>query len=184
MRTGRTILISLTFVFFISIAFGYIFALKYEPLTKNMVENLFSEFGFVGSLKHYEVFAFIFLNNTLKAFSAMILGVFLGIVPLLFVVFNGIVIGVVVGYVGMEIGILRTLLLLIPHGILEIPAILVSCAYGFEMGIAFYRLLRGERISLDAVILEHLKKFVKIPLPMLLVAALIETYITPVVGGL
>ncbi len=170
-------------VFILSIILGMLFADITENTAQNFVNQTFQQFKFVGNLKHYELFAFIFANNSLKAFASMILGIGLGIVPVLFVALNGITIGMVVVIVGGKMGILSILALLAPHGILEIPALLLSSSYGLDLGVATFKRLKGEEIDLNLVLLNCLKRFAKIPLPMLLIAAFIETYITPIIAG-
>ncbi len=177
-------LLAVSVVFILSLVSGYFFAFKMEEMAQGFVNQTFQQFEFVGDLEHYELFAFIFANNSLKAFASMILGIGFGIVPLLFVVLNGVIIGIVVAVVGSKIGMLPTLALLIPHGILEIPAILISTSYGLDLGIASFRRVRGEDVDLNDTLIKNLKKFAKVPLPMLFMAALIETYITPVLAGL
>ena len=171
-------------IFVLSLVSGYLFAFQMESMASSFVNQTFQQFEFVGDLEHYELFAFIFANNSLKAFASMILGMGFGIIPVLFVVLNGVIIGIVVAVIGSKMGMLVTLALLIPHGILEIPAILISTSYGLDLGIASFRRLRGEDVDLNEALIKNLKKFVRIPLPMLLVAALIETYITPMFAGM
>lgn len=82
---------------------------------------------------------FIFLNNAIKSILVIYLGALFGILPFFFLVVNGMLIGYLLktsaelhggGYV-MEL-IVKGLL---PHGILEIPAIIIACAYGLRFGV-------------------------------------------------
>ena len=171
-------------VFTISLFSGYAFALSVTDMARDFVNQTFQQFEFVGSLEHYQLFAFIFANNALKAFMSMILGIAFGIIPVLFVMLNGMIIGIVVGVVGEKMGMFTTLALLIPHGILEIPAILISSSYGLDLGIDALKRLRGDNIDLNSSLLRNLKKFARIPLPLLIIAAFIETYITPLIAGI
>lgn len=81
----------------------------------------------------------IFLNNAIKSILVIYLGALFGILPFLFLIVNGMLIGYLLktsaelhggGYV-MEL-ILKGLL---PHGILGIPAIIIACAYGMRFGV-------------------------------------------------
>ncbi len=175
---------SITLVFLISLLAGYWFTVTDASDARSIVESTFSGFEFVKNMEHYELFLFIFMNNTLKSFMAMVLGIGFGIIPVIFVVLNGAIIGVVVGVVGTEFGAYRTAMMLVPHGVLEIPAVLLSCAYGLELGMLAWKRYRGEDIDLNQTLLTYIKKFARVPLPMLFVAALIETYITPLVAGM
>ncbi len=176
-------LLLITTVFVMSVLSGYFLGTFLNDTAENFVNQTFQQFEFAKDLEHYELFLFIFSNNALKSFASMILGISFGIVPVLFVVLNGLIIGVVVAVVGAKMGLFLTVALLIPHGILEIPAILISSSYGLNLGMETFRKFRGGDVDLNRCLLENLKKFAKIPLPMLLIAALIETYITPLVVG-
>ncbi len=174
----------MTAVFLIFLSLGYLFGLTYEHQASKMIKETFSSFKFIKKWESYKIFAFIFINNTIKAFAAMILGIFFGIVPTLFVLSNAFLIGVVVSVMSKKMGFLKVVLALTPHGILEIPAILISCAYGLNLGIAFYKKIRGADVNLNRLLFQSIKSFVKIVIPMLLVAAFIETYITPLIASL
>ncbi|WP_456368814.1 stage II sporulation protein M [Geoglobus sp.] len=176
------VIVSLIFV--ASLVAGYVFSTAHVEESREIVSSTFSGLQFVKDLKHYELFVFIFMNNSLKSFAAMILGIAFGVAPVIFVVLNGVIIGVVVGVISPEFGLYRTAMMLIPHGVLEIPAVLLSCSYGLELGIYAWRRYRGEDVDLSRVLLEYIARFAKLPLPVLLVAALIETYVTPAVAGI
>ncbi|MFC6335076.1 stage II sporulation protein M [Paenibacillus septentrionalis] len=81
---------------------------------------------------------FIFFNNAIKSVLVMFLGAFFGIVPIFFLVINGMLIGYIVkltvdGQIAISLFdlIVKTLL---PHGILEIPALILVAAYGLRLG--------------------------------------------------
>ncbi|MGO4549005.1 stage II sporulation protein M [Paenibacillus sp. 2TAB23] len=134
---------------------------------------------------------FIFLNNAIKSIVVMYLGAMLGILPFFFLVVNGMVIGYLLkgmaelhggGYV-LEI-IVKGLL---PHGILEIPAIIIACAYGMRFGVLVFKALGSLMFvrSKSGRLGEELEGFVARTVPMmvvltisLLLAAIIESTFT------
>lgn len=126
---------TLALLFVLTTLASYNFAIENPDSAKEVVDSLFSQFNFVIELPHYLVFLVIFLNNSIKAFLAIILGVLL-IPPIFFVLTNGFILGIVVGVKGAELGLIKTLMMILPHGIIEIPAMIVSAAYGTEVGIA------------------------------------------------
>ncbi|WP_253944943.1 stage II sporulation protein M [Paenibacillus sp. NEAU-GSW1] len=87
---------------------------------------------------------FIFLNNAIKSILILYIGSLFGIVPIFFLVFNGMIIGFLLQRVaeanGTE-GLLATLIGLLPHGIIEIPAIVIASAYGMKFGALVWKLL-------------------------------------------
>ncbi|OBZ15283.1 stage II sporulation protein M [Bacillus sp. FJAT-26390] len=82
---------------------------------------------------------FIFLNNAIKSILVMYLGALFGILPFFFLVVNGMLIGYLLK-TSAELhggGFVAELVIkgLLPHGILEIPAIIIACAYGMRFGV-------------------------------------------------
>ena len=169
-------------VFFIASAIGYVFASNNPNAGKSFVEQLFEGFRFIDFSNPLEVFGIIFLNNTLKSLISLLTGFFFGIFPLFFIFINGYLIGVVVFVKGSEVGIQTILLALLPHGIFEIPAVILASAYGMRLGSLFYRkVFKGETIDMGDALRFFLRKFLKIIVPILLVAAFVETFITPAI---
>ncbi|MGG1635994.1 stage II sporulation protein M [Paenibacillus sp. MCAF9] len=134
---------------------------------------------------------FIFLNNAVKSILVMYLGALFGVLPFFFLVVNGMMIGYLLkttaelhggGYV-MEL-IVKGLL---PHGILEIPAIIIACAYGMRFGVLIFKAV-GSLVfarSKTGNISRELESFVVRTVPVmviltitLLIAAVIESTIT------
>lgn len=135
-------------------------------------------------LSRPELFVFIFLNNTVKALVMMYLGVGFGLVPLVFMFFNGMAIAVIVGGLSLSIGVGTAMTALLPHGLIEITAILLAAAVGLRLGWAFARRLRSQAVPLKAYLTDAWRFFLRLLMPMLLLAAVIETWITPVVMAL
>ena len=113
-------------------------------------------------------FVLILLNNVLTCFLNIVLGPLLAIAPLASAVFNGGLIGCLAQKEGLIIfvGIL-------PHGIFEIPALLLSAAIGLRMGreILKNRMMR----DLKGELRRGLRVFLVLILPLLLIAAVIES---------
>lgn len=113
-------------------------------------------------------FGLIFLNNALTCFLNIVLGPLLAIAPLASMVFNGGLIGCLAQKEGLIIfvGIL-------PHGIFEIPALLLSGAIGLRIGREVLK-NRAER-NLKSALNKGLRAFLVLILPLLLIAAVIES---------
>lgn len=134
-------------------------------------------------------FMFIFLNNTIKSILVIYIGLFFGILPILFLLINGMILGYLYYYVVIlhESGTLGQLVVgILPHGIIELPIIIIACAFGIRMGVLVFKKIGGLFIP------EHRRKkgemmdfMIRTPVFMLfitvslLAAALIETFITP-----
>ena len=71
---------------------------------------------------------------------------------------------------------------LLPHGIFEIPALILASAAMLRIGVVLVTPQTGR--SMGEVLLEQLADWTKVAvglvLPLLLIAAVVETYVTPV----
>ncbi|XEC94584.1 stage II sporulation protein M [Paenibacillus tarimensis] len=87
------------------------------------------------------MFGLIFLNNAIKSVLVMYLGVVLGIVPILFLLINGMVLGYLFTKLADQGANVLAIFVkgILPHGIIEIPAIIVACAYGIRFGMLSLR---------------------------------------------
>jgi stage II sporulation protein M len=84
------------------------------------------------------------LGNNLVAVTVMLLGaVSVGTLTVFALLLNGFVVGFVVELALREASALEVVLLIAPHGVLEIPAILLVAAIGLRFGHRTYRYLRG-----------------------------------------
>ncbi|AAL81757.1 sporulation protein [Pyrococcus furiosus DSM 3638] len=131
----------------------------------------------------FKMFVFIFLNNTRVAILSALLGIAFGIVPLLIMFFNGLVVGVVVVHVSRSLPITKVLLSIVPHGIIEIPALALAGTAGI---LWFSEILHGKG-SFGARVQIGFKKMLRIlgiSIVLLLIAAFIEAFITPKLAGL
>lgn len=154
------------------------------------VESLRDVAQQLGSSNHPQMyfFVFIFLNNAIKSIAFVYLGVFLAILPLIALVTNGMVLGFVMLHPAQELPFMTLLVKgILPHGIIELPAIIVACAYGIRIGVLALRWLaslaipRERRSEAGA----QLVRVLRLTLPLsgvltvaLLVAAVIESTIT------
>jgi len=169
---------ALTLLLIISGTLGFVTALQFPIDTSVAVDKASEDLSFIKNLTHLDIFLFILLNNTLKAFIIMLLGVLWGVIPVLFILFNGYAIGIVTAVVGVNTGFMSILLGTIPHGIFEIYAILLAASYGVWLGEKFVKKLKNKSIPLVSYIKISVSKFFKIVFPLLILAALIETFTT------
>jgi len=183
----RTLLLS-TILFTTALIAGY--SLGFHPsITEGQgADDFFNEFrdlfaGFA-ELTRTELAAFIFVNNAVKSFVFMILGLALGTLPAFFLIINGGVIGLVINLTNVTIGPAFIIAALVPHGILEIPALLYAAALGFKVGSQVWNRIRKQRSFVKDSLSTGVKSFLRLVLPMLLLAALIEAFVTPEVIAL
>jgi len=165
------------------IAFLVVGATLPRTFQEAFTETLGRQFAPIVNLPPLMIMITIFLNNALKSFVAMLLGVFFGIAPIAFVAINGLIIGLVMSVFTQAQGPLATVAAILPHGVIEIPAFILSSAIGVRLGIRFYKRIKGEH-GLGMEMIAAILFFLVYLLPAFLVAAFIEAYITPLILSL
>ncbi|MFD1428178.1 stage II sporulation protein M [Kroppenstedtia sanguinis] len=94
----------------------------------------------------WAAFGLIFANNMFASMTMIGTGLFFGIYPLMGLVFNGMLVGVILGTASEQSGIHPLTLFItqiLPHGILELPAVILAVAYGIRLGILVFRSMIG-----------------------------------------
>lgn len=127
----------------------------------------------------FSLVGFIFVNNAVKTLLVILLGVILGLPSLLFVLVNGYVIGIMTAVVQSELGYGVLIASLAPHGVLEIPAMLLASGLGVQVGHAVLLRFTEQRHEVRNVLECGLKIYARWILPALLVASVIEVLVTP-----
>jgi stage II sporulation protein M len=123
----------------------------------------------------------IFLNNAFVSLLFLVLGLVFGVLPLLFIAFNGYVVGVISHMVAQERGLLFIFLALLPHGILELPMVFLAAGIGLRLGHQAFSALIGRPTEIKKEFKEGLRFYFHWILPLLFLAAVIETFITPLI---
>ena len=126
-----------------------------------------------------DMIGIIFFNNLKASFFAVVLGIGIGIFPLVTVVINGYLLGFV-SREAVNIGGLSALLLLVPHGIFELPAVIFSIGIGLKIGGDMFSGDAGKKLEYN--IKESLRFFVLVVFPLLVVAAVIEGLLIGMMG--
>ena len=177
LREIKKPLIFLAILFVFSAWLGFYSGRVHPTEAKELLEKLSQDLGTLKNINAVAMFLFIFANNTIKSFAMALLGTFFGIVPALFIVVNGLLIGIMSSVVVANRGAEFLFVGTAPHGILEIPAFLIAGAYGMRLGRKYYRSLRyGDPFK---PLFSHVfRKMLKIVLPLLVAASFIETFIT------
>ncbi len=157
-------------IFFIFTFIGF-FVSPPEVLFNEILKFIQDLVEKTSGMSYLELIRFIFLNNLGSSFFGMILGVFLGIFPVISIISNGYLLGFV-SSLSVENNGLTLLYKLLPHGIFELPAIFISLGLGLRLGGFIFRKKR-ERTFWE-YILESLRVFFFIVIPLLIIAAIIE----------
>ncbi|MNZ88106.1 hypothetical protein D3C78_1069890 [compost metagenome] len=149
-----------------------------RELSRKLSETAIPELSF---------FTFIFLNNAIKSVVVIFMGALFGVIPLIFLLMNGVILGWVVAMTASQGADLFDLIVrgLLPHGIIEIPAIIIASGFGLQFGYLVLKGLGelGARDSSERTV--DLKAFMRSAgrgtfwiVILLLVAAVIESTLT------
>ncbi len=165
-------------IFTTSTLLGYAIAQNYPAETQTIIEEIKKMFLFEEETTQWELFLFILENNITKLFIILPLGIFAGLIPFFSVSFNGFILGAFAEIVSQEASWLFFILGITPHGIIEIPVLILSSAIGIRIGkVAFYRIF-SKKESFQEEFAKALKFFILVLIPLLFIAAFIETFIT------
>ena len=151
-----------------------------DKIPIDLLEELLGTLPDVGNMNLLTLFLFILGNNLFKSLLWMLSGVLFSVPSLLFTVLNGFFIGWLSHSVRIENGLLFTVVALVPHGIIEVPTVLLSSAAGMALGYQLVNRIRG-RGSLRAELGKALRLFIWRIAPLLLLAAIVEVTVTPLV---
>ena len=99
-------------------------------------------------------------------------------VTLFILLTNGLIIGSIVELVREQQGTVFVFVAILPHGIFEIPAFLLSGALGLLLAKSLYDEWNGAG---DAAVeaAHHGLKFITYVIPLVILAAFVEAFITP-----
>ena len=155
-------------IFVFAILIGYLFPIFFADQINSYIHDLVAK---TDGLNNVQLISFIFFNNTFVAFISILSGILLGVVPIINTAVNGYVIGFVVNLAISKGGVI-SLWSLLPHGVFELPAILISLRLGIKIGSFVFR--RNKKLTFKYYLLNSLKVFVFVVIPLLIIAAIIE----------
>lgn len=138
-RYRKYILVA-TILFVAGIIIGVAASLYYPTLIKEAITLLEQELARLAK----DVFTSspsrgimtLFLHNVRAVIMVAALGIILGIYPIFAMLLNGLIIGVVGIFSAPYTGLIGFLAGIVPHGIFEIPALLIGAGLGLRLGLA------------------------------------------------
>lgn len=175
----RPYLVTSIALFVTGIVIGLILMSRYPAIAGYFEDTLANFVQRFAGMSRLRLAVAIFLNNVLKTLVAIVFGSFLGIIPAIFLLANGLALGIAWSLSAAARGPWVSLLSLLPHGILELPAVFLGTAIGLRIGLAaFRRLSQHSEISLASELVLGFRYFCTVILPLLGAAALVEAFIT------
>jgi stage II sporulation protein M len=161
-----------------------VLAVVYFPQVAAQLQELLKQFAkMFRGLPKLQLAVAIFFNNSLKTLLVILLGPLLGIAPVIFLILNGAILGAVVPVAIATRGLWPAIMTIVPHGVLELPAIFLGTSIGLRLGMHPVRRLAGKsHTTLLEELAYGLRIYFKVILPLLILAAVVEVYVTPLVA--
>ncbi|MCI0768191.1 stage II sporulation protein M [Bacillus sp. TL12] len=150
-------------IYITSTIFGFIFA-----------QNLEDSFDTINNI--YEKTPFDYILHNGKILLALILGVItFGLSTIYMVIMNGVFLGLSIYHTYHSQSILFTILSILPHGIFEIPAIILASSLGLSPLYMIFKTLKGDKLKIS---FKTISINILIIISLLIIAAIVESYIT------
>jgi stage II sporulation protein M len=166
-------------VFGIGIAFGLVTPASIISLLSEELTALEELGGMLAPFKVSTVI-FIFIKNAVALLFSFALSPIFCLAPILTLSVNGWLLVLVSSMIIEEKSLGFVLSRLLPHGIIELPALFIGEAAALSFGaMAMVALFKKEKRNLLLPSLRQNLRYLSIALALLLPAAIIETYITP-----
>jgi stage II sporulation protein M len=169
-------------LFAAGIVWGLNTPLDSAPLDEN-VDSIRKLAEFLSTQARPTAFLLLFLKNVVAVALSFALSPFLLLVPVFALFINGGLLGAVAVAAAQEKSLLFVAAAILPHGILELPAFFIGQAAALSFGVAAMLALvsRSRRAELGGNLRRNLR-YLGLSALLLLPAAFIETYITPVLA--
>ena len=168
------------FLFGVGVAFGLSTPTGIARLISEDIAALKELAGLLASLPLALVVVIIFTKNALALLLSFVFSPIFCLLPILTLTINGWLLAFVSVIVSQEKSIGFVLAGLLPHGIFELPALILGEAAALSFGtVVILALFKKERRNLLLPSLKQNLRYLVVALALLLPAAIIETYVTP-----
>lgn len=188
LKSMKHYIIAATLVFVVGWIIGFTNSEQFAAFIEQQLKGIEDIASRVQEAKSPQLTLFwlIFFNNVMVSLLCIFAGIFFGLLPLFSLLVNGMVLGYVGAVQGSGDQWAFYLKGILPHGILEIPAIIIACAYGIRFGMTA---LKGIFTIVSPRLRKNIRNefvgLVRLSLPLslflgvvLLVAAVIESTVT------
>jgi stage II sporulation protein M len=182
-RSLFKIFIALAVLYLLSAAAGYIVSIQNPEFADrifNSIKESYESKGLLDVSSNFDLFLLVFFNNAVAAFVSLVSGV----IPFLClsaisVVGNGFLLGVIGAVVlSQGKGVLAALMSLLPHGIVELPVFFYASSLGVYLMLNISKKILGQPVRIRSVFKNSIRSFIIIVVPLLLLAAFLEAYVT------
>ncbi|HEX54888.1 MAG: hypothetical protein DRO90_00150 [Candidatus Altiarchaeales archaeon] len=180
LRKNINLIIISLIIYILGVPFGFLYHRESKEFLIPILDKIKESFTLDS---RFEIAINIFLNNLESTLILFVSGTLI-IVPFIILFINGFVMGFVFRLFIQERDLILFFSALLPHSIFELTAIFISSALGIRIGIT-YLIPRGDRIKkVSIAIREGILVYLILVVPLLIIAAFIEAYISARLVGL
>ncbi len=177
-KKSRNFIYAIAILFVLFVFLGFVIPAP-EAIMQKLLELIEGLLAKTKGMSGIQITSFIFFNNIQSSFFGMIFGIVFGIFSVFTTIINGYLLGFV-AYETVKVEGVFILWRLLPHGIFEIPALILSMALGLKLGTFAFK---KEKVkSFRDYFWNSLRVFIFVVIPLLLVAAIIEGILISIVG--
>lgn len=167
-------------LFVIGLGWGLVTSVEAPDILTENAAALEEIADFLVPLSQPSVFVFIYAKNVAAVLVSFALSPLLCLIPVIALALNGGLIGLVSALVVQEKSLAFLLAGILPHGVIEVPALIIGEAAALNFGTAvMLSLFRQDKKERFLTALRQNTRYLVISLILLFPAALIETYLTP-----
>ena len=189
-HSGRLSSLGRTLSFGVLVLLGFAAGMIFPDMAQQILQNFaaqIEQLGLTDDVPQSQMMATLFFNNITASLLSMLYGL-IPFLPLsaLALGTNALMLGAFAAiYQQQGIGLGVYVLGVLPHGIFELSALILSCALGLLIcRTGTERILKKSDTPffhqrIRRRVLDCIRVFLTFSVPLLLVAALIETYVTP-----
>jgi stage II sporulation protein M len=168
-------------LFFTTLTVGWVGSSQNPQIGQDLLKLFEKEVaGQMDGTNPYDMVVKLFANNLEACILLFLGGASFGILTIFIMSLNGIVIGAIMEIVSKDHSVLFVAAALIPHGIFEIPAFIISGALGILLAQSLIAEWYGNGDTSEAA-RAYARMFIVFVLPLVATAAFVEAFITPVI---
>jgi stage II sporulation protein M len=174
-------IIVILLLFCATITVGWVGTMQNPAIGENLMKLFEKEVaGQIMGKDSADIFARLFFNNLEACILLFLGGASFGILTIFIMSLNGILIGSIMEIVHKEHSFAFVAAAILPHGIFEIPAFIISGALGILLAQSLINeWYDGSDTGEDAK--KFARTFLLYVLPLVAIAAFVEAFITPIV---
>jgi stage II sporulation protein M len=168
-------------LFFTTIMVGWVGSAQNPSVGQDLMKLFEKEIaGQMNGTNPFDMCTKLFTNNLQACILLFLGGASFGILTIFIMSLNGIVIGAIMEIASKNHSALYVAAAILPHGIFEIPAFIISGSLGILLAQSMIAEWYGDTDT-AAEALRFSRLFILYVLPLVAIAACVEAFITPVV---